>query len=69
MATVTRMAYFPETGEHPTPIYRRSELSAGTRLAGPVIVEQADTTTVVYPGQHCTIDDAGALLIHTGIAP
>lgn len=32
-------------------------------IEGPAIVEQPDTTTVVYPGQRCFVDEAGNLLI------
>lgn len=41
---------------HDTPIYAREELVPGTRFAGPAIVTQYDTTTVLPPGWHARID-------------
>jgi N-methylhydantoinase A len=50
----------------PTAIYRRERLSSGHRVPGPAIVEQMDSTTVILPGQHGTVDDRGNILIDTG---
>ena len=49
----------------PTPVYRRAQLSAEIRLAGPLIVEQLDSTVVVGPGQLCRNDERGFLHINT----
>jgi len=38
------------------PIYKRAMLGAGHRIDGPAIVEQLDSTTVVYPGQQALVD-------------
>ncbi|HUS39991.1 MAG TPA: hydantoinase/oxoprolinase family protein, partial [Pirellulales bacterium] len=46
-----------------TPIYDRNDLGAGSRLVGPAIVEQVDTTTVLWPGERANVDDYGQLLI------
>jgi N-methylhydantoinase A len=61
-----RLAYFPELGRVATPVWSRGALAIGQRLAGPAIVEQPDTTTVVYPGQALRVDDGGSLLLETG---
>ena len=45
----------------PTAIYERARLPLGARLAGPAIVEQDDTTTVIPPGVTARVDDAGNL--------
>jgi N-methylhydantoinase A/oxoprolinase/acetone carboxylase beta subunit len=45
----------------PTAIYERARLPLGARLAGPAIVEQSDTTTVIPPGVTALVDDAGNL--------
>ena len=59
-----RPVWFDETGGFmPTPIYRRERLLAGHRVAGPAIVEQMDSTTVVLPAQTATVDALGNLLI------
>jgi N-methylhydantoinase A len=45
----------------PTAIYERARLPRGARLAGPAIVEQSDTTTVIPPGVTALVDEAGTL--------
>jgi N-methylhydantoinase A len=54
-----RRAYFGRFV--PTAIYERGRLPLGARLAGPAIVEQADTTTVVPPGVTALVDGVGNL--------
>lgn len=44
-------------------VYRRSELRAGHALAGPAVVEQADTTVFVPAGFGGSVDEWGNLLI------
>lgn len=58
-----RRAYFGELGWVETPIFRRASLRVGGRVKGPAIVEQHDTTIVVYPGQHAEVDEPGNLFI------
>ena len=60
-----RPVYFDDSGFVATPIYRRERLLAGHALEGPAIVEQMDSTTVILPGQHATIDAHANILIHT----
>ncbi len=65
-----RPVYFEEARAFvATPIYRRERLRAGHRLAGPAIVEQMDSTTVIPPGQEAVVDERANLLIHTGLIP
>ncbi len=46
-----REVWLPEAGGFVAcPVYDRERLRAGNRIAGPAIVEQMDTTTVVLPG-------------------
>ncbi|MFM7717979.1 MAG: hydantoinase/oxoprolinase family protein [Actinomycetota bacterium] len=45
------------------PVYRRDALRARNVLAGPAIVEQMDSTTVVGVGQRASVDDEGNLWI------
>ena len=59
-----RPVYFHDCGTVQTPIYRREELAAGTRLVGPVIVEEVDSTILVHPGQHLTVEESGVVSIH-----
>ncbi|MEM9491555.1 MAG: hypothetical protein AAGC55_20590, partial [Myxococcota bacterium] len=46
-----------------TPIYRRDQLAAGVRLAGPAVIEEFGSTTVVLPGLTATVDRHGILII------
>ncbi|RMF92505.1 MAG: hydantoinase/oxoprolinase family protein [Nitrospinota bacterium] len=62
-----RQAFFPDAGGYvTTPVYERTKLPPGTELTGPAILEQPDTTVVVYPGQRARIDDLGNVLIQVG---
>jgi N-methylhydantoinase A len=63
-----RPAYFDndEDGYRDTPVFDRNKLVAGAPISGPAIVEQHDTTTVVYPGDTAVVDRAGNLLITVG---
>jgi N-methylhydantoinase A len=49
-----------------TPVYERSNIAIGTRIEGPAIIEQIDTTVVIHPGQTVETDNLGNLLISTG---
>jgi N-methylhydantoinase A len=51
---------------HRTPIYQRDHLLQGRPLAGPVIVEQLDSTTVVPPGCRAAVEPGGNILIDLG---
>ena len=53
----TREAYMDEAKDFVAcPVYARDRLRAGHRLAGPAIVEQMDTTTVILPDMQATVD-------------
>jgi N-methylhydantoinase A/oxoprolinase/acetone carboxylase beta subunit len=56
-----RRAHFAPAGFVATPVYARERLPAGVRLAGPAIVEQADTTIVVPPGWAAEVEASGNL--------
>jgi N-methylhydantoinase A len=45
------------------PVYRRIELGAGTRLAGPAVVEDESATTIVPSDAKAEVDGTGNLLI------
>jgi N-methylhydantoinase A len=65
--TERRKAWFAETGYTATPVYDRDRLPAGCRIAGPAIIEQMDTTTVVPPHAVVKADRLGYL--HMELAP
>jgi N-methylhydantoinase A len=67
----------PEPGEHrqaifgdgkavQTAIYRRDDLRAGSRIEGPAIVEQLDSTVVVPPGDEVEVDGYSNIIIRIG---
>ena len=45
------------------PVYRREELGAGARIAGPALVREHGTTTVLFKGDVCNVARTGELLI------
>lgn len=44
-------------------VYDRASLPVGFEFSGPAIVEQADTTTLVYPKHRARVDEFGNILI------
>jgi N-methylhydantoinase A/oxoprolinase/acetone carboxylase beta subunit len=62
-----RRAYFPETGGWvDCPIYDRYKLGAGMRLAGPAIIEERESTSVLPPGVAATVDEYANLVAEIG---
>jgi N-methylhydantoinase A len=49
--------------EHTTPVLLRERLRAGTAYAGPVVIEEQSSTTVVPPGHAARLDGIGNILI------
>ena len=45
------------------PVFQRSDLPSGFELTGPAVIEQADTTTLIYDEHFARVDDYGNLLI------
>lgn len=63
---VERQIYFgSENGWVATRVYRRDSLALGTELAGPVVIEEMSSTTVVLPGQQAHIDGFGNIRIQS----
>jgi len=62
-----RKVWFPETGFVATPVYDRDRLPVKSRITGPAIVEQMDTTTVVPPRAKLASDELGYL--HLEVEP
>lgn len=58
-----RRVNFDELGFHECPIYERSRLPVGVTLAGPLVIEEPASTTVVFPDQRVTRDEYGFLHI------
>jgi len=64
--TGERPVYFGSTGVAPCPIYRREHLAADTRMAGPAVIEEVDSTTVVHPGDILSVTPSGVMMIQIG---
>jgi N-methylhydantoinase A len=62
--TSSRRAHFDELGGYSeVPVFRRDQLRAGDTITGPALVEQPDTTLVVYPGHRAELDAAGNIIV------
>ncbi len=46
-----------------TPVYARNDLVAGQRIAGPALIEEYASTTVVFPGDRLEVSKYGDLVI------
>jgi len=49
-----------------TRVYARTKLAAGARLAGPALIEEMSSTTLLSPGQRACVDRIGNLVIRIG---
>ncbi|BBK41051.1 hypothetical protein STVA_10710 [Allostella vacuolata] len=53
----TRRVYFGETGDYAAiPVYDRYQLAPGTRIAGPAVVEERESTCIIGPGDRAEVD-------------
>jgi N-methylhydantoinase A len=48
------------------PVWRRGALGPGMRLAGPAVIEEASSTTILEPGDELEVNDYGHLVIRVG---
>ena len=62
-AKIHQSRFFYEGDWHEAGIYDRGRLGAEDVVAGPAIVSEMDSTTVVLPGYSATVDAVGNLLI------
>lgn len=61
-----RPVWFEAEGPHDTPVYDRRTLAAGARIEGPAVIDQFDATTLVFPGDVATVDEALNIVIRRG---
>jgi N-methylhydantoinase A len=54
-------------GRIDTPIYAREKLSAGHTIAGPALIQEYASTTVLAPGDTLTVDRLGNLDINVDV--
>ncbi len=58
----TRPVWFDGHDEpQDTPVYTRDDLCAGMAFAGPAIIDQLDTTTLIPPGVSAAVDGTGTI--------
>ena len=50
-----------------TPIYDRQALVAGQHIPGPAIIEQMDTTVLIFPGDGCRVDEWGNIVVELAV--
>jgi N-methylhydantoinase A len=60
---ISRRVNFGEAGVHDATVYERSLLPPNFSASGPMVVEEATSTTVVLPGQELRVDKYGFLRI------
>ncbi len=58
-----RRAIFRSVTPVTAPVFRRDDLARDQTIAGPAIVEQVDTTTVIFPGEQAHVDRFGNLIV------
>jgi N-methylhydantoinase A len=63
-----RSVWFDADGPVECPIFRRDELAAGARLVGPAVVEELDSTTLVFPTDALEVQPGGSLVLTIGAA-
>jgi 5-oxoprolinase (ATP-hydrolysing) len=59
----TRRIYFGAAGRVDTPVYRREALPEGTRLTGPALIEEMDSTTLLHPNDIAEVRADGSLAV------
>jgi N-methylhydantoinase A len=66
----SRKAYLPESGGYcEIPVYNRYSLFPGTSFAGPAIIEERESTTVVGSGSPFHIDEQWNLIVELSPIP
>jgi N-methylhydantoinase A len=58
-----RPVWFDGLAPLDTPVHDRAALGPGHEFTGAAVIEQLDATTLLGPGDHCRVDDAGNLLV------
>ena len=63
-----RTVLFEGAGALEAPVYDRAKLLQGNVVAGPAIIEEVASTTVVEPGDAVTVNEFGHLMMQLGSA-
>ncbi len=63
----TRNVFFSDPAKPVAcPIYRRADLGAGSRIAGPALIEEHGTTTVLFETDALTVAESGEMIVTVG---
>ncbi|MEM8816065.1 MAG: hydantoinase/oxoprolinase family protein [Pseudomonadota bacterium] len=63
-AKIHETKFYFEEEWHDAPILDRGKLGVGTKVSGPAIIQEMDSTTLVLPGHAAEVDKVGNLLIN-----
>jgi N-methylhydantoinase A len=58
-----REVYFPTSGKVPAQIYERTALEPGTEIAGPAVLEEHGSTTIVPEDAAAAVSEEGSIII------
>lgn len=61
-----RAVYFPGEGYVTADIYERTDIDAASKIEGPAVIEEADSTTVIPPGDTAHVSERGSLIVPLG---
>jgi len=62
-AGARRKVWFEADKAEDTPVYDRATLMPGDTISGPAVIEQLDSTTLLFPGDRATVDPYLNLLV------
>jgi N-methylhydantoinase A len=65
----SRLVHFGDSAAVDCPVVMRDSLEAGRKLNGPMVVQEPDSTTLVWPGDELRVLDSGTLELRIGGAP
>jgi len=63
-----RPVWFSGSSPQDCRILRRAALQPGHVIDGPAVIEEPDSTTLVFPGDRLAVDDSGVLVLTVGHA-
>jgi N-methylhydantoinase A len=66
-ASSRRAVWFSAEAAQDTPVYDRAALMPGDTISGPAVIEQLDSTTLLFPGDRASVDPHLNLIV--GISP
>jgi N-methylhydantoinase A len=56
-----KVCFSPAEGFVPTSVYDRYQLRTDDKISGPAIVEELDSTMVIYPSYQGRVDEFGSI--------